>query len=170
LGAAAAALVIGVTPDEMEEGLSSFAPSGGRSQMESLSSGVRVLCDFYNANPASMRAAFSVAAKDRQSTGTLWLCLADMKELGTAEETLHRSLAADIVTIGGNVRVMLYGERMKWLADELAKKHVAATCFLSQELLAADLKKQLKPNDMVVIKGSRSMRMEKVWDALRANA
>ena len=170
LGAAAVALAIGVTPDEIEEGLASFAPSGGRSQMESLPSGVRVLCDFYNANPASMRAAFNVAARARHGKGTLWLCLADMKELGTTEEALHRGLAADIVALGSNVNVMLYGERMKWLASELTKHGISSSSYLSQELLATELKKHLKPDDFIVIKGSRSMRMEKVWDSLRASA
>ena len=169
LGAVAAALVVGVSPDEMKEGLSAFSPSGGRSQLEQLKNGTRVLCDFYNANPASMRAAFGVAAESITAHGTMWLCLADMKELGTSEEALHRSLATDIKKLNGPVRVMLYGERMKWLASEISKlsPEIQVEQFLSQELLAAELKKQLRPDDFVLIKGSRSMRMERVWEALK---
>jgi UDP-N-acetylmuramoyl-tripeptide--D-alanyl-D-alanine ligase len=167
LGAVAAALSVGVTPDEIEEGLAGFASSGGRSQMECLHSGVRVLCDFYNANPASMRAAFKVAAAERRRDGILWLCLADMKELGDKEETLHRGLASDILALGPNIRVMLYGERMKWLAQELEKKGIKSSGFLSQELMAGELKKHIKSEDFILLKGSRSMRMEKVWEALK---
>jgi UDP-N-acetylmuramoyl-tripeptide--D-alanyl-D-alanine ligase len=167
LGAVAVALVVGVTPDEMEEGISGFAPSGGRSQLEVLGSGVHVLCDFYNANPSSMRAAFKVAAVARSQTATLWLCLADMKELGQAEEILHRGLAADIGDLGPQVEVLLFGERMKWLASELTKKGTSSSSFLSQELLAQELKRRVRPGDFVVIKGSRSMQMEKVWQALK---
>ncbi len=170
LGAIAAALVVGVSPEDIKLGLSSFVSSGGRSQLETLKSGVKVLCDFYNANPASMRAAFKVAADGRNKSGVIWLCLADMKELGEAEETLHRGLAADIAGIPGDVRLMLYGERMKWLSAELAAlaPRIKITQFLSQELMAAGMKASLKPEDFIVIKGSRSMRMEKVWESLKA--
>lgn len=170
LGAITAALVLGVTPDEIDEGLAGFVSSGGRSQMESLASGGKVLCDFYNANPASMRAAFDVAKNFRANTGALWLCLGDMKELGPAEEALHRGLAEDIRDLGANVRVLLFGERMKWLGSELRK--IAPAIFVKEfdkiESLAADLRAGFKADDFALIKGSRSMKMEKVWDVLKA--
>jgi UDP-N-acetylmuramoyl-tripeptide--D-alanyl-D-alanine ligase len=169
LGAVTVALVLGVTPDEMEEGLSTFAPSGGRSQMETLKSGVKVLCDFYNANPASMRAAFKVVGEAAGQSAVRWLCLADMKELGTSEEALHRGLARDVQSLGDNVRVLLYGERMKWLSDEIRKldSKIYVKDFSSQDLMAAELRSQVKSGDIVLLKGSRSMRMEKVWDQLK---
>lgn len=169
LGAIATALVVGVTPKEMEEGLSRFVSSGGRSQLEVMKSGVRVLCDYYNANPASMRAAFKVAETSRDKNGTLWLCLADMKELGEVEEQLHRSLAGDIASLAGNVRVMLYGERMKWLSSELSriKPGIKIEQFLSPELMGKAVANELAKEDFVLIKGSRSMAMEKVWNVLK---
>ncbi len=169
LGAVTVALVLGVTPDEMEEGLSTFAPSGGRSQMETLKSGVKVLCDFYNANPASMRAAFKVVDDAAGKAAVRWLCLADMKELGTSEEALHRGLARDVQGLGDNVRVLLFGDRMKWLSDEIRKldPKIYVKDFTSQDLMATELRSQLKPGDIVLLKGSRSMRMEKVWDQLK---
>lgn len=171
LGAVATALILGETPDEIEEGLATFAPSGGRSQLETLPGGGKVLCDFYNANPASMRAAFKVAEETHKSEGTLWLCLGDMKELGTAEESLHRALANDIKAITRKVRVLLYGDRMKWLASELNK--VAPSIPLSQhdslEGLATEIKNNFKSTDFAVIKGSRSMKMEKIWEGLKSN-
>jgi UDP-N-acetylmuramyl pentapeptide synthase len=171
LGAIAVALVLGVTVDEIEEGLAGFVSSGGRSQLETLAMGGKVLCDFYNANPASMRAAFQVAKETRNNNGTLWLCLGDMKELGAAEESLHRALAEDIASLGGNLKVLLYGERMKWLASELRK--VAPTIQLKEfdqiDPMAEEMLAQFKPEDFALIKGSRSMRMEKVWERLKAS-
>lgn len=172
LGAITTALVLGVTPDEIDEGLATFAPSGGRSQLEVLPGGGKVLCDFYNANPASMRAAFKVAEQNHKKEGTLWLCLGDMKELGSAEEALHRGLARDIQALGSNVRVLLYGDRMKWLAMELRQIAPSLPLFQydSLESLSAEFKNQFKPADFAVIKGSRSMRMEKVWESLKAKS
>jgi UDP-N-acetylmuramoyl-tripeptide--D-alanyl-D-alanine ligase len=170
LGAAAVALVLGVTPDEMEEGLSSFAPSGGRSQMETLKSGTRVFCDFYNANPASMRAAFKVVLDCSTANSTKWLCLGDMKELGISEEGLHRQLAADIRGMGANTKVLLFGEKMKWLADELRKRdpQIPVSHAETHDLLALELKQGFKKDDVVLLKGSRSMHMEKVWELIKA--
>ena len=171
LGAVAVALVLGVTPDEMEEGLSSFAPSGGRSQMETLPSGVKILCDYYNANPASMRAAFRVVESAAHPQSTRWLCLADMKELGEREETLHRELADEIVRLGPNVRLLLYGAKMKWLSDEIRQRglKVSVKEFESLDLLAQDVKKSAKSGDFVLLKGSRSMKMETVWERLQTS-
>jgi UDP-N-acetylmuramoyl-tripeptide--D-alanyl-D-alanine ligase len=117
-----------------------------------------------------MRAAFDVAKNFRANTGALWLCLGDMKELGAAEEALHRGLAEDIKDLGANVRVLLFGERMKWLGSELRK--IAPAIFVKEfdkiESLAADLRAGFKADDFALIKGSRSMKMEKVWDVLKA--
>jgi UDP-N-acetylmuramoyl-tripeptide--D-alanyl-D-alanine ligase len=170
LGAVAVALVLGCTPDEMQEGLNAFAPSGGRSQMETLGSGVRVFCDFYNANPASMRAAFKVISECANGDGTKWLCLADMKELGTSEEQLHRELAMDVLRMGVNTKVLLMGDRMKWLANELRKldPKIYISHLEGHDLMARELKAGIKKGDVVLLKGSRSMRMEKVWESIKA--
>ena len=116
----------------------------------------------------AVRMVATVAAAERRRDGILWLCLADMKELGDTEEVLHRGLAGDILALGPNIRVMLYGERMKWLAQELEKHAIKSSGFLSQEQMAAELKQHLKPTDFILLKGSRSMRMEKVWEAIKA--
>jgi UDP-N-acetylmuramoyl-tripeptide--D-alanyl-D-alanine ligase len=169
LGAIAVAMTLGVTPDQIEEGLSTFAGSGGRSQLEILPGGSHVLCDFYNANPASMRAAFRVAKDIRRDRGCLWLCLGDMKELGAHEEALHRDLAKDIRDLGPNVKVLLLGQRMRWLGSELRQvaPQIPVREFDQIESLASELKMNLSNQDFVLIKGSRSMRMEALWHCLK---
>lgn len=169
LGAIATALAMGVRSEDLQDGIENFSPSGGRSQMERSSAGNEVLCDFYNANPASMRAAFKVAESKTADGATLWLCLADMKELGTAEEELHRGLAKDIVGIKKQTSILLYGDRAKWLADELKKVGYKGDCklFQSHDELAKVLKAGLKSRDFVLLKGSRSMKMERVWEAIK---
>ena len=90
-----------------------------------------------------------------------------MKELGVEEESLHRGLASDIRALGQAVEVLLYGERMKWLASELAGMSITARSFRSQDEMADAMKGRLRPGDAVLLKGSRSMRMEKVWERLK---
>ena len=169
LGAVTVALVMGLTVDEMAEGIENFAPSGGRSELDKTRSGVRVLCDFYNANPASMRAAFEVASAQRNSGATLWLCLGDMKELGAREEALHRDLAVAIHNLGPGTAVLLHGQKIQWLADELKKVNFSGeivSC-LTHEDASSHLKQNMRPSDFVLIKGSRSMKMEKIWQSIK---
>ncbi|MCX6126320.1 MAG: UDP-N-acetylmuramoyl-tripeptide--D-alanyl-D-alanine ligase [Proteobacteria bacterium] len=173
LGAVAVALLVGVKPQDMPSGLKSFKSSGGRSELQMSSKGVGVLCDYYNANPASMRAAFNVAREQLNKSGAgkrvLWLCLADMKELGVDEESLHRQLSASIIGLPGVVHVYLFGERMKWLEEELVKNRFSGQVknFDSQDDLASALALGVNPGDFVVLKGSNSMKMSKVWELIK---
>jgi UDP-N-acetylmuramoyl-tripeptide--D-alanyl-D-alanine ligase len=168
LGAVAVSLLMGVKAYEIKRGLEAFVPSGGRSQLSLAASGTKVLRDYYNASPASMRAAFEVAKREKKSTGRVYLCLGDMKELGEMEEELHRSLAKPAIEVSKTLTIFLLGQRMSWLEDELKKLgfsgslRVFATC----SDLASALKAQIKPDDFVVIKGSHSMNMSQVWDGL----
>ncbi len=172
LGAVAVAMAVGLKPQEVMEGLKKFKPSGGRSQWEVAACGAKVLCDFYNANPASMRAAFSIAKQHSTDQSKVWLCLADMKELGDTEEQLHRDLAKEIIALNDhrpNTQVLLYGERMKWLKAELETQRFSgeAQWFEDVNALSSVIKKSLSSEDLVVVKGSRSMKMERVWDSLK---
>jgi UDP-N-acetylmuramoyl-tripeptide--D-alanyl-D-alanine ligase len=166
LGAVAVAIASGVKPSEITQGIKSFRSSGGRSDLKETNNGVKVLCDFYNANPASMRAAFAVA-QEFGGGGRVFYCLGDMKELGVQEESLHRQLADDLVR-QNQATVYLYGDRMTWLFDEMKKRGYAGTAkhFNRQEDLIVELSKVVKPKDFVVIKGSNSMKMGSIWDAL----
>ena len=117
-----------------------------------------------------MSAAMDLLAERVRVTkrkGTTWVCLGDMLELGSTEEALHRKLAEKLAasTVG---YAYLYGERMKWLADELKRRRfdISVEHFPTQEDLATKLREWLRPEDAVLIKGSRGMQMEKVWDTL----
>lgn len=172
LGAICTTAVLGVTPDEMRKGLESFKPGFGRSRIEQLSSGVLVICDYYNANPASVSAALDLL-RERSTVkgrrGKKYACLGDMLELGKDEEHLHRRLADKLAATGVD-KVLLFGERMKWLADELRRRKFESDVehFESHATLSDHLKETLRPDDYVLIKGSRGMAMERVWENLQS--
>lgn len=169
LGAIALAWGLGLTGEEMRKGLATFKAPPGRSEMHEWK-GRRVLADTYNANPDSVAAAIEtlVASGSGSPSGDAWVCLGDMLELGTFEESLHRGLA-DAIQKHGISHVLLYGPRMKHLADELHQRGFAGSLkqFASQEEMARELASASKPGDRILLKGSRGMRMEKVWEALR---
>ncbi len=171
LGAVCVAAVTGATPDEMRKGLEAFVPGFGRSRIEQLDSGVLVICDYYNANPASVSAALDLLRERSTVTGRRgkkYACLGDMLELGRDEELLHRRLADKLAATGVD-KVLLFGERMKWLADELKRRKFESDVehFESHLTLSDHLKENLRPDDYVLIKGSRGMAMERVWENLQ---
>jgi UDP-N-acetylmuramoyl-tripeptide--D-alanyl-D-alanine ligase len=91
-----------------------------------------------------------------------------MLELGSFEETMHRGLADPIMKHQVK-HVLLYGPRMRKLAEELQKRgHGDVKHYANQDDLASALKAQAKSGDRILLKGSRGMRMENVWKALQA--
>ena len=168
LGALTLAHALGLTVEEMRKGLATFTPPPGRSEVHQWQ-GCKVLADTYNANPASVEAALdTLFGGGKAASGETWVCLGDMLELGKLEEKLHRGLAEPLLKHGVR-HVFLYGPRMKMLEHELRKRSFSGSLkhYASQDQLAADLRSSAKPGDRILIKGSRGMKMENVWKALR---
>jgi UDP-N-acetylmuramoyl-tripeptide--D-alanyl-D-alanine ligase len=169
LAAAALAAALGASIEEMARGLAGFVTLPGRSQIITLPSGVRVICDFYNASPPSMQAAIDLLDADLGTTPKArWACLGDMLELGSAEEELHRALATRILASRVD-HVQLVGPRMRWLYDELCGRGFARDIahHFTLEGIAARLEAGLRPRDLVLVKGSRALAMERLLLLLR---
>lgn len=167
LGALTLAYGLGLTAPEMLAGLNTFTAPPGRSETHHWN-GCKVMADTYNANPTSVGAALETLFTGKL-TGETWVCLGDMLEMGALEEKLHRDLADPIQKFGVK-HVFLYGPRMAKLAEELKARGFKGTVehFDSHEAMAARLRGAAKPADRILIKGSRGMRMENVWTALKA--
>lgn len=169
LAAAAAAAALGLRADELEAGLAGFRPPRGRSDVRTLPDGTTLLADHYNASPASVRAALALAAELRGAEPAprrVIVVLGDMLELGAEERAHHEDLADPIRALAPDA-VWLHGPRMAWLARALGD---GATHFRELGALADHVARHRRPGDVVLLKGSRSMRMEEVWpdpDALR---
>ena len=157
-----------LTADEILRGLNTFSGAEGRSQIRDLQPQRKVICDYYNASPVSMKAAFELLAQTGSPHSDRWACLADMKELGEAELQFHRDLAPLLLSCSPR-GVLLTGPRMMSLQDELHTRGYAGVLkhFESPESLVEFLKTQLAADSVVLIKGSRSMKMERVWESLQ---
>jgi UDP-N-acetylmuramoyl-tripeptide--D-alanyl-D-alanine ligase len=136
-----------------------------------LPDGVVLIDDTYNANPQSMAAALrSVVAW--KGAGRALAVLGDMGELGDAAVEAHRGvgrLAAEpgldlLVAVGRHAGTTLEGARAGGLAGERA-----LACAEHGEAAEA-LRPMLRPGDWVLVKGSRSARMERIVEALGAEA
>ncbi|MER2251569.1 UDP-N-acetylmuramoylalanyl-D-glutamyl-2,6-diaminopimelate--D-alanyl-D-alanine ligase [Methylorubrum podarium] len=121
----------------------------------------------YNANPASIRAALATLASiETGPKGRRIAVLGDMKELGAAGETLHRELA-DAVAANGIDRVFAVGPLMAHLFEALPMPVRGAAGLTAADVTDAVLA-TLRPGDAVMVKGSNSMRMVRIVEAVKA--
>ncbi len=164
--AAAAAWALGLAAHEIAEGLARVTPTPGRMQvLPALARGVRVIDDTYNANPASMHAAFkALAALARQSRRVA--VLGDMLELGPDAAALHREVGMAAAKAGVQWLLCL-GEHAAATAGAASEQGVQAQAFSDLEPLLQALVSGLAQNDWVVVKGSRGAKMERVVHALQ---
>jgi len=163
LAACAAALAVGVDLSEIKMGLETVLSVPGRSQRKSGLNGSVVIDDTYNANPASLGAALNVLSS---CEGTKILILGDMAELGAAAESLHRDAGTEVFNAGLDA-FYATGEFSRHAVDaynESGGKN--GHYFETQDALVDTIKNNLSGNVTVLIKGSRSMRMERIVAAL----
>jgi UDP-N-acetylmuramoyl-tripeptide--D-alanyl-D-alanine ligase len=121
----------------------------------------------YNASPASMRAAIEVlGAAGRGRAGRTIAVLGDMLELGAGADDAHAALAADIARNGIDI-VVTAGPRMAMLAKALPKNLVSHHGSDSEAIrrVVLDL---VRPDDVIMVKGSYGSRMIPIAEALAA--
>ena len=162
LAAAAAAHVLGVELELVRAGLEAFQPPGMRMEVTQLPTGVTVLNDAYNANPASMAAALRTLATSR---GRRRLAvLGEMRELGTEAARAHRELGTTAAAANLDALFLLgeHAEEVRAGADAAGMPADRIIVTHSHDDLAARLGAQCRPGDLVLLKGSRGAAMEEV--------
>jgi UDP-N-acetylmuramoyl-tripeptide--D-alanyl-D-alanine ligase len=165
--AAAAAITLGCTDREIASGLSSVVPVGRRLRLEELPSGLRLLDDCYNANPASMSAAVKTLVDLSASGGRPVAVLGDMLELGPIETEAHRALGEEAARAG--VRALAaFGPRSRALAEAARATGLPAFHTEDIEALAEWARGTLQGGDVLLVKGSRGMKLERLVEAVKA--
>ena len=158
--AAAVAHALDIDIDDIRAALESVNPVAGRLQPVRGLNDATLFDDSYNANPLSVVAAAEFLAA---LPGESWLVLGDMKELGDDAAELHREVGEAVRASGVN-RLLAYGDLAASAAEGFGEH---ARWFASLETLVDELSKEMRSDVTVLVKGSRSMRMERVVDALR---
>lgn len=156
--AIAVGLYFGVALEQCVAGLSRVQLTKGRLEQKEVR-GIHILDDSYNANPDSMVAALKTLA---QAPGRRIAVLGQMNELGAESERGHRLVgeAAAREGIDCVITVGKIAEGMALAARESGVKHVLTPETTAEA--AALLRSVARPGDTVLIKGSRSVRMETI--------
>jgi UDP-N-acetylmuramoyl-tripeptide--D-alanyl-D-alanine ligase len=167
LAASAAALAAGAPLLSVSQGLARYKPMSGRMERVSLPRNIILINDTYNANPQSMEVALrSLTELKGKSRGVA--VLGDMGELGSSAGAAHRATGALVAELGLDFLFAL-GEFAAEIAEGATQAgmkpdrvHVGTT----HEETSDELRQILQGDDWVLVKGSRSMQMERVVEAL----
>lgn len=156
---------LGLTRDEIELGLAECKPAKMRLQSYELN-GIRVLDDAYNANADSMLAALQTLA-DLPGKGRKVAVLGDMAELGEQTAPAHREVGRKAAELGVG-QLFAIGVMAPVTAQAAREAGLGRVMeFADVELAAGALKNFLKPGDVVLLKASRSSRLERIIEQLR---
>ncbi len=158
--AAAVARAAGVGNSDIATGLAAVAPVGGRLAAVEGVAGCRLFDDSYNANPASVTAAGTFLGG---LTGRSFFVLGDMFELGDDEVRIHEDVGHSLKEAGVD-ELHATGELCRHAVHGFGD---GAAWYDSQDSLLGELLPRLDANSNVLVKGSRSMRMERVVAKLR---
>ncbi|GAA0277280.1 UDP-N-acetylmuramoyl-tripeptide--D-alanyl-D-alanine ligase [Streptomyces polychromogenes] len=174
LAAAAVAHVLGMSAEEIATALSGAGTlSRWRMEVTERADGVTIVNDAYNANPESMRAALRALAAmggaGKEGGGRTWAVLGPMAELGDASLAEHDAVGRLAVRLNVSRLVAVGGREASWL--QLGAYNEGSwgeeSVLVSDAQAAVDLlRSELRPGDVVLVKASRSVGLERVALAL----
>lgn len=167
LFAIAVAKEFGLSNQDLVEGIRQFTTVQGRCHIEQIGPWT-IIDDSYNSSPVSMKAACQVI-QDWTGTGKRIVVMGDMLELGAESSRYHQEIG-ELIASSGIDLLFVCGKQ----AEAVAKGAISETLSQDQVLQAADVSEiqkefysRLEPGDVVLIKGSRSMRMERLIESLK---
>ena len=171
--ACAIALRLGCSPGDVAQGALACEAPAMRGALETIA-GAEVLLDAYNANPASVRAAIDLLARIEPAPGSARLAiLGDMLELGDESDSLHAQVLRTLAGLPLLRGVVLIGPAMTRAAEAMRAGGFTGEILGFPEADDPSIERAasvIQPGDLVLIKGSRGLRLERVAERLRLRA
>ena len=155
--AIATCLFLGIEVEDIIDAVEKYHPGNNRSEVRTTDHNTLV-CDSYNANPTSMHLAIKSFAALKGSSKLV--ILGDMLELGEKSEEEHRKLLENLRDLNP-AEVLLVGPVFNAVSKEFGYKS-----FPDVTRLREHLKKEPVEGSLILIKGSRKMTLEKIYDLL----
>ncbi|WHQ46480.1 MAG: UDP-N-acetylmuramoyl-tripeptide--D-alanyl-D-alanine ligase [Candidatus Midichloria sp.] len=162
LAALAVTTVLNHDLERSSNGLAAFKPICSRGAAQILKNNIILIDDTYNANPTSVRAALEAIIQYRASNNRLIAILGDMRELGDGAKQLHEDLADSAVKLDV---IHTVGDLMEALYENISKEK-RGNHTRSAEEMSNFIINQIKENDIILVKGSLSMNMSKIVNAI----
>ncbi len=166
LAASAVGYSFGMTAKEISDSLNNVKPPPQRGEILHFQEGFTVINDSYNSNPAALMKMIDTLNEGTSSTNRKIVVAGEMLEQGKKEKEIHRESRRELSTSGID---LLIGVRnlASDLVEAASENGLEATEFFETSELAGDfLTANIKKNDVVLVKGSRGVRTEKVIEKL----
>ena len=159
----AVGLELGLDAAAMADALRSFRIPGGRGELMQ-AGGLTILNDCYNANPASFRAAIASAAALRGGRRLVFVA-GSMRELGAESARLHQEIATELLALDPELLAGV-GEFVAALEPARARLGERLLTAPDAESMGAALAPRLQGNELIVLKASRGVALERILPAL----
>jgi UDP-N-acetylmuramoyl-tripeptide--D-alanyl-D-alanine ligase len=169
LAASAVATCLGVEPGQIAEALLSIQPPKMRGEVIDFTGGFTVVDDSYNSNPRSLLSIVRTVAESGANAKRRVVIAGEMLELGSETVGMHRETGAEIARAGIEVLWGVRGNALEIVqgAREAGMSQEATRFFDSSESAAAALASEIREGDLVLVKGSRGVRTDKVVSLLK---
>ncbi len=165
LAAAAVGLSLGLSMEDVEEGLRQYVSPPGRMRLIAGIKNTIIIDDSYNSSPmAAIAAVETLAEIEPERGGERYAVLGDMAELGNLALESHRALGHRIaeLPIDFLITVGELGKEIGRAAKEAGMKEHCVADFSTSDEAGLFLQEKLEPGDVILIKGSQVARMEKI--------
>ena len=166
--------LLAIADDDIVEALENIELTRNRTEWKKAANGADILSDVYNANPTAMRLILETFTKIPANEGGKKIAvLADMKELGEQSVDLHKQMIMSLSPDQLDT-LIFYGEDIAELAQLASQMFPIGKVYYFKktadedqfDLMIETLQKVLQPADQVLLKGSNSMHLAKVVEAL----
>jgi UDP-N-acetylmuramoyl-tripeptide--D-alanyl-D-alanine ligase len=173
LAAASVATCFEIAPEEIARVLSSARASEMRGEVLDFVAGFSVIDDSYNSNPRSLLSMARSVAEARGAGGEgaqarrTIVIAGEMLELGATAPEMHREAGREIARMGIDILWGVRGLGSELVAGARAAGMEAARFFETTEEAAAALSEEVRAGDLLLVKGSRGVHMERIIELLR---
>lgn len=167
LAAVAVGVHFGIPAVRIAEGLRTSTMTSMRIEKLQAPSGLTILNDAYNASPTSMKAALKLL-QELTGYNRKIVVLGDMLELGEQEAEFHRAIGRELDPKQID-RVYVFGRLAQYIAEEASVHYPSGRVFAfdDKSRLAQAVAAVASPDDVVLVKGSRGMKLEQVVSLLQ---
>jgi len=170
LAAAAVGFSLNEPPENISKGLGEFSGIKGRFQIASIADGIILVDDTYNSNPTSLCAALNAVISMVSGSGRLIVGLGEMMELGDTAINAHREAGQKVAEAGAS-SFFAMGEHAQEMINSAQIAGIPADCLKVMEThdeMVNEIADIMREGDLIFLKGSRKMGLEKVVEGLRS--
>lgn len=166
LAAMAVGVAMGVDVETAAGRINEFRPASLRAEVETVQ-GVRLIKDCYNSSPSStLQVLSSLKDLGRPSGGRMVALLGDMMELDDLEEHYHRAVGERAAQLPLDL-VVTVGTRSRFIHEVVSEAGLPCRHYETPSEAGDYLAEALRPNDTLLVKGSRVMRLESAIETLK---